>query len=77
MFKKSLNKQVFGMNLPGGQNDRTPRESIFKLVKRPQRPYTSKNCFGNFLYNPYIIQGSKGQLGAQVIQESNSIEAIV
>ena len=32
--KKSVNKKVLVMILPGGQNDRTPRESIFNLSKK-------------------------------------------
>ena len=70
MPPKSQNIKVLRMVLPGGQNDRTPQESIFKLSRRPQLPYTSKIYFTDFLYNSYIyiyMYGVGGMGGALII----------
>ncbi len=44
-----LENKVSRMNLPDGQNDRTPQESIFKLARGPQLPYTSKYFLDGFI----------------------------
>ncbi len=40
--KVDKKKQFSEWGWPGGQNDRTLRESIFKLSRGPQLPYTSR-----------------------------------
>ena len=57
----SRNTQILRMGLPGGQNVRTPQESLFTLSRGPQRPYTKqiqkyiKNIV-NFIIRPMFAR---------------------
>ena len=48
--QKSQKKQVLRMSLPTVEIHPTPRGSIFKLSRGPQRPYGKKNVFRIFSY---------------------------
>ena len=49
--EKSRKKQVLRMGSPGGQNVRTPRESLSTLSRGSQLPYTKKIKIFNFYIN--------------------------
>ncbi len=48
--KKSRKAQFSEWGLPGGQIVGAPRESIFRLSRGSQLPYTSKYAFGRIYY---------------------------